>query len=287
MARLLPLALAAIVAATPAFAQGNGKSKGRGAKPPKTSSQSGSIVPGTGVRNFGIWLDDASLLPKGKGWTTFGVGYWRSTFGHQWDLPSMDAGVAIHRRVQVGFSAPVSYARYTDGSSTRGLGDLYFSTKIGLIDPEQKGRSYGVAVIPVLEVLSSGSVLEGERRLHWALPVTAERRFESFRVYGSAGYFSRGAIFAAGAVELPLTQRIVAMGALSHSRSLDEDLLSDAMQLSQNRLDLTGGAAFVVTPSIIAYGSVGRTISRADANASSLALSGGLSFAFDAKAQRR
>jgi hypothetical protein len=281
MARLLTLALAATLAAAPAFAQG--KSKGRGAKPPKQSSRSTTpIVPGTGVRNFGMWLDDASLLPQGKGWTTFGVGYWRSTFGHQWDLPSLDAGLSVHRRVQVGFSAPVSIARYTDGSSARGLGDLYFSTKVGLIDPDRPGQRYGVAVVPVVEVLSSGSVSSGERRLHWALPVTVERRFDAFRVYGSTGYFSRGAFFAAGALELPVSDRVVAMGALSHSRSLQEDQLSDVMGLSQNRLDLTGGAAFVLTPSIMAFGSAGRTISRTDANASSVALSGGLSFSFDA-----
>jgi hypothetical protein len=284
MARLLVLALAATLAATPAFAQG--KSKGRGAKPPKTSSSSRTpTVPGTGIRNFGIWLDDASLLPKGKGWTSVGVGYWRSTFGHQWDMPSVDAGLAVHRRFQVGVSAPISYARYTDGYSSRGLGDIYLSTKVGLIDPDKPGRNYGVAIVPVLEVLSSSSVLPGERRLHWAVPVTAERRFESFRVYGSAGYFSRGAIFAAGAVELPLTDRLVAMGVLSHSRSLEEDLLSDSMQLAQSRLDLNGGLGYALTSSIVAYGSVGRTISRADANASSLAVSGGVSFSFDAAHQ--
>jgi hypothetical protein len=281
MARLLTLALAAMFAAAPAFAQGNGKSKGRGAKPSRTSSQS-TLVPGTGVRNFGVWLDDASVLPKGSGWTTFGVGYWRSTYGHQWDLPSVDLGMSVHRRVQVGFSAPISYARYTDGYSSRGLGDMYLSTKIGLIEPEGSGRKYGVAVAPVLEVLSSGSVLDGEQRFHWALPVTAERRFDSFRVYGSAGYFSRGAIFAAGAVEVPISDRLIAMGVLSHSRSLEEDPLSDALLLTQNRLDLTGGAGFAVTPGMVVYGSVGRTVSRADANASSLALSGGISFSFEA-----
>jgi hypothetical protein len=286
MRRLIPLALAAIVAAAPAFAQGNGnafgRSKGRGAKPPATSgSAQVPAVPGTGIRNFGIWLDDASLLPKGHGWTTFGVSYWRSIYGHQWDMPSLDAGMAIHNRVQVGVSAPVSYAKYNDGYSARGLGDLYLSTKIGLIDPDEAGRTFGVAVAPVIEILSSSSVLEGESRTHWAIPVTVERRFDGFRVYGSGGYFSRGAVFGAGAVEVPLTQRIVASGMLSHSRSLEDDALSDAMQLSKSRFDLTGGMAYLVTPSLIAYGSVGRTISRADANAASLAVSVGLSIGFE------
>jgi hypothetical protein len=288
MSRLFPLALAAIFAAAPVFAQGNGnafgRSKGRGAKPPATSGgDQVPAIPGTGIRNFGIWLDDASLLPQGHGWTTFGVSYWRSIYGHQWDVPSVDAGVAIHRRVQVGLSAPLSYASYNDGYTSRGLGDMYLSTKIGLIDPDEQGRRFGVAVVPVLEVLSSSSVLEGESRLHWAIPVTVERRFDGFRIYGAGGYFSRGAVFGAGAVEVPLTDRIVASGMLSHSRSLEDDALSDALQLTNSRFDLTGGLAYVVTPSVIAYGSVGRTISRADANASSLAVSGGLSFGFEGR----
>lgn len=288
--QLAPIVLGIVVAASPAFAQGNGKSlaKGRGAKPPATqpAPDAGSgtpgqpLIPGTGVRHFGVWLDDASILPKGRGWTTFGFGYWRSMFGHQWDLPTMDAGFAVHPRVQVSASAPLSHASYEGGYSSRGMGDVYLAGKIGLLDPDQPGRRYGVAVTPVIEVLSSGSSLEDEGRLHWALPVTVERRFDGFRVYAAGGYFSRGAIFGSGAVEVPVTNKLIATGVLSHSRSLTTDPLSDALELSPTRFDLAGGAAWILNPTTVVFGSLGRTISKADANASSLAFTAGVSVGF-------
>jgi hypothetical protein len=270
---------------SPLLAQGKSLGKGRGAKPSAsqqtTVTQQSASIPGTGVRHFGSWLDDASFLEKGKGWTTLGIGYWRSIDGHQWDVPSIDAGMAIHRRVHVGFSTPFSRSSYGDGYTSSGFGDTYLSAKVGIIDPDQEGHHFGFAVVPVLEILSSGSVIEGGDRLHWAIPVTLERRFEDFRVYGSGGYFSRGSVFAAGAVEVPLSDRIVVTGVLSHSRSLKDDPLSDAMQLSTSRFDLNGSFMYVVTPVVTAFGTIGRTISHTDANASTLAVSGGVSFGFN------
>jgi hypothetical protein len=274
-----------VLCAAPAFAQGKSLGKGRGAKAPvpspsTSSSPQAPVIPGTGIRNFGVWLDDASFLPKGKGWATFGIGYWRSMFGHQWDLPSMDVAWTIDRRFQMGMTTPISRAVYDDGTVSRGIGDTYVSAKVGLVEPDSSGRKYGIAVIPVVEILSSGSVMEGESRFHWAIPVSAERRFDRFRLYGAGGYFSRGSAFGAGAVEVPLTERIVVTGTLSHTRSLKDDPLSDALELSQNRYDLSGGAMYVLTPTATLFGSVGRTISQADANASSVAISGGVSFGF-------
>lgn len=287
--------LLAALFVTPAFAQGNSSGKGRGAKAPAPTTQApaqgqsapASIIPGTGVRNFGVWLDDASFLPKGKGWMTFGIGYWRSMYGHQWDIPSMDAGWTIDRRLQIGMSTPISRTSFDDGTQSRGIGDTYLSAKVGLLDPETNGRNFGFAVVPVVEILSSGSVLEGDSRFHWALPVTAERRFERFRMYGAAGYFSRGSVFGAGAVEVPVSDRVVVTGVLSHSRSLEDDPLSDALELAKTRYDLNGAALYVLNPTTTLFGTIGRTISRADANASSIAISGGVSFGFTTVQTRR
>ena len=293
MLRHAALLVALLMASTPPlFAQGKSLGKGRGAKPsatqPTTTGGSSATIPGTGVRHFGSWLDDASFLPKGKGWTTFAIGYWRSIGGHQWDVPSMDAGVAVHQRVHVGLSAPISRASYADGYTTSGLGDMYLSAKIGMIDPDQEGRTFGLAVVPVLEVLSSGSVVEGDSRYHWAIPVTVERRFERFRMYGAGGYFSRGSVFGAGAVEVPVSNRVVATGVLSHSRSVKDDPLSDALGLTKSRFDLTGSLMYVVSDVVTAFGTLGRTISQTDANASTLALSGGVSLGFSTvQPQRR
>ncbi|HET8645228.1 MAG TPA: hypothetical protein VFO85_07050, partial [Vicinamibacteria bacterium] len=139
-----------------AFAQGRGRGLGRG-KNQGQAPEAPEGVPGTGIRHFGAWLDDATLLPPWKGWMTFGVGYWKSAFGHQWDAPSIDAGMGITDRVQVSVYAPVSRIEYTDGSELHGLGDTYIATKIGLIAPSDT-RPWGVAAIPIVEILSSGSV---------------------------------------------------------------------------------------------------------------------------------
>jgi hypothetical protein len=268
-------ALLLFVSAAPVAAQGHrglGTTKGHGAPDP--------VIPGTGVRQFGVWLEDATVSPTGQGWASFGIGYTDAPFGHQWDAPSLDAGLGLVPHLQVAVTAPFTKVSYTDGTTDRGLGDVYLAVKLGLLDPAAKGRSFGIALAPVVEFLSAGSVPEGGARTHWAIPVALEKRFEKCRAYGTFGYFSRGALYGSAAVEVPLTQRITATGVLSHSRSLEDDPLSDAQDLSRTRWDLSGGAAYFFTPRATLYASVGRTVSRVDANASSFSAAAGVSFGF-------
>ena len=239
-----------------------------------------------GLRDFGVWLDDATISPYGRGWASVGVGHYRSQLGRQSELPSFDAGIGLGHRVQVALTVPLARMRYADGSHTRGLGDVYLATKVGLVDAEQTG-TYGFALVPVIEVLSTASVSEGQGRLHWALPFTVERRFASYRAYGSAGWFSRGAVFGAGALEIPLSEDITATLALTHTRSLNEDPVSDALQLARSRSDASVGATYFLSPSATLYASVGRTVSHLDQNGSSLALSAGASFGFQHRFRRR
>src|SRR5712691_9681015 len=206
--------------------------------------------------------------------------------GERWNQslrPGPRSSGVLSQSSRTGTQPAVVYSRsknFTDGSSIRGLGDAYIVTKVGLVDPEASGCSFGIAIAPMLEVLNSGSVPEGERRVYWAIPVTFERRFQGFRAYGAVGYFSRGAVFGSGALELPVKQKVTVTGALSHSRSLKNDPLSDARQLSRSRWDLTGGAVYAFTPKATLFGNVGRTISRIDENASSLVLRSGVSLGF-------
>lgn len=281
-------ALLVFVCALPAAAQGRGRGLGKSKNNrPSEPSAPAEQIPGSGLRHFGSWLDDATLLPPWKGWMTFGVGYWKSAFGHQWDAPSIDGGMGINRRVQVAFTAPVSRVEYTDGSSIQGLGDTYISAKIGLITPGEKDRPYGLAVIPVIEILSSGSVQEGDGRVHWGLPVSFEYRLSKARVYGTAGYFSRGAAFGAGALEVPVSQKVILTGSVTHTRSLGDDALADALELARTRWDLMGTAVYVLKPSVSIYASVGRTVSRLDENGSSLAVTAGASGGFQGRRVRR
>src|SRR5260370_12872460 len=126
----------------------------------------------------------------------------------------------------------------------------------GVVGAGGGGACFGLGIAPMLEVLSSGSVQEGDGRVHWALPVTFERRFRAFRAYGSVGYFSRGAAFASGALEVPIHTKMAVTGALSHSRSLKDDPLNDARQLSRSRSDLTGGGTCSLPPTATPFGKV-------------------------------
>jgi hypothetical protein len=156
---------------------------------------------------------------------------------------------------------------------------VYLNAKIGVIDPATTTSGFGVAVIPMVEVLNTADPVSGGR-FHLALPVSVEWRQSRYRIYGSSGWFSRGSFFGSGAVEVPLSQRFIVTGVLSHTRALNDDSNADALGLSKARTDLTGGAAFIATSSIAFYGSIGRTISAQDANAASIMLSGGMSVSF-------
>lgn len=246
----------------------------------RAAAQGGADVSGTGIRQFGVWLDDATVAPPGQGWATFGVAYTRATFGSQWDAPSFDVGIGMPPRIQIALSAPVTRVDYTDGTTTRSMGDAYGAVKVTLLDPAEEGRAFGLAIVPVVEFLSTSSVLEGAGRTFWALPLAIEKRFERFRTYGSVGYFSRGSAFAAGAAEVPVSTRVTTTATLSYSRSLEDDPVSDALELSRNRWDVSVGAVYFFNQKATFYASLGRTISQADINAATLSVSAGVSFGF-------
>lgn len=291
----LPLVLVLALAAS-AAAQGNGRGRANGrfkAGPAPVPSSGGAAqqqsqplagtqqLAGTGVRNFGAWLDDASLLPAGTGSMSLSFGWFRSPVFREFDVPVVDGGVGVTRRVQLGFSIPYYHANEPGGPIARGLGDLYLSAKVQLRDPAAHESGVGFAVVPVLEVLSTHPGAEGSR-FNWALPASIEVQRQRVRVFASTGYFSRGSLFASSAVELALSDSLWATGAITGSYSTKADELSRALGLSKSRTDVNGGITYMVAPAVAAFGSVGRTISRQDANSASLVVSGGVSFSFAA-----
>src|SRR5688572_32613767 len=293
----LPLVLV-LVLATAAAAQGNGRGKANGrfkggAAPspsgggaaqlqlqPQTELQTPQVA-GTGVRNFGAWLDDASLLPEGMGSMSVSFGWFRSPVFREFDVPVVDGAVGMTRRVQFGFSVPYYHANEPGGPVARGLGDLYLNAKVQLRDPAAHSSGIGFAVTPVLEVLSTDPGPEGSQ-LNWALPASIEMQRERVRAFASAGYFSRGSLFASGAVELALSDRLWATGAITRSHSTKNDEFSNVLGLSPSRTDVNGGVTYLVASAVAAFGNVGRTISRQDANSASLVVSGGVSFSLPA-----
>ena len=271
-----------LAAATPAAAQGNsqGHAHGHQSSTPSGPSAAGSstLVPaGTGVRNFGSWLDDASMIGEGQGVVSFGFGYWKTPDYREFDLPSLDWSVGLSPRVQFGFSVPFYHAGVPGGAVARGFGDMYLTTKIQLRDPSAHG--VGFAVVPLIEVLSYAPRPDASR-VGWAIPGTVEIQRTGWRAFGTAGYFSRGAVFASGAIEAALTDRAWVTGTISRSHSLEDDALSEALGLSPTRTDVTVGATAAITPALSVFGTVGRTISRADANSASLFFTSGVSVSF-------
>lgn len=291
-----PFAWGALIAAVlawpaPAAAQGNSafghshKSTPVSAPSSTSPGTSGSSaaggnegpVYGVDVRSFGTWLDDASVMGEGNGFVTFGFAYWRGPGFREFDLPMVDSGMALHRRVQVGASFPYYYANEPGGPVARGFGNVYMTTKVQLQDPSS--HVVGFAVTPMLEVLESAPV-SGGRRVNWALPLNAEVRRTGWRAFGSGGYFSRGALFASGAIEAALSEHAWVMGSLSQSYSTRADDLTRALGLPRGQTDITGGMTVAVHPSVAVYGTVGHTISNREINGGSLNVTGGVSFNF-------
>jgi hypothetical protein len=277
-----------VLTAAPAAAQGNGNGHALGrfkhkSNPPPSSSAAAApsveAAPIVGVRQFGSWLDDASLVEPAHGYASISIGHYRSLGGRQTDFPIVDGAFGLTPRLQVGVSVPYYRLTFNDGTRITGLGDVYLSTKVSIVAPEDTERRIGLALSPVLEVLGDPDPIKNTR-MFWGLPVNVELRRDGYRVYGSGGYFSRGALFGSGALEVPVHERVIVTGVLAYTRALNEDPGAETLALSKIRMDVSGAAAYVLSPSFVLFGSLGRTISAKDVNASSLVVSGGISVSF-------
>jgi hypothetical protein len=250
--------------------------------PPTLSSPASQIAPPADLtgsvtfRQFGSWLDDASAAAPGEGYMNIGIGHWRFPGGSQTNVPMLGAGVGVTDRMQVSASVPFYNVRY-DGGTARGLDDVYFGAKYTLVDPSLTISEFGAAISPVVEVLSSGAP---GGRVHFALPVSVELRRAPFRLYGSAGYFTRGSVFTGGALEWTAPSRMVFTGVLTQSYSVKEDPVLDGMLVGRRRADLMASAAYPLSAATAAYASIGRSLTSPDGSDTSLALSGGVSFRF-------
>lgn len=262
-----------------AYGKRNQSSSGSGAPPPASAPSAAAFEPttpgGTGVRNFGAWLDDASVLAAGTGAVTMSFAYWRTPSYREFDFPVADAAIGLTRRVQFGVSVPYYHAGEMGAPMARGLGDLYFSTKVQLREPSQ--GEFGFAVTPLVEVLSFAPSPD-RSRVSWAIPANVEYQGDGWRAFGSTGYFSRGAVFVSGALEIALSDRAWLTASLSQSHSLEEDELSTALGIAQTRADASGGVGVSISPRIAVFGIVGRTLSSTDPTSASIFVTSGATF---------
>jgi hypothetical protein len=111
-----------------------------------------------------------------------------------------------------------------------------------------------------------------------------ELRRQPFRVYGSAGWFSRGSLFSGAALEWS-GSRMILSGSLTQSYSLRDDAVLDSLGIGRRRADVSFGAAFPLAASAGAFVNVGRSLTPLEEGGTSLALSGGMTFRFSARAR--
>jgi len=235
-------------------------------------------VPGgiTRVRSLGVWLDDATAMSPGEAWLTMSIQRWGSPIGSGFDAPVFDVVGGIVPRVHAFASIPYSRTTYVGLPSEGELGTVYLGGKA--VIKEAGNRVLGIAVTPTLEILSSSAISEtGYSRVNGVVPVNLEWRQGHTRVYGSTGYFTRGAFFTAGAWEQTLTDRLVVTGALSQAWATDDLALAEEVGLRTSRTDVVGSLAWIASPQVMLFGSAARTLSSLDADATRYAFSFGAS----------
>jgi hypothetical protein len=105
-----------------------------------------------------------------------------------------------------------------------------------------------------------------DQRFGWALPVNVEVRPGRMRVYGSAGYFSRGAVFGAGAIEVPINPRATVTGSFGQSHSG-----------GFHQTTVGGGLSFFATPTSGVFVSIGHSSAAEQLANGGLSIGGGVS----------
>ena len=204
-----------------AAAQGRGRGPGRtvGAPAQRGSASAAPVAlqPSSLFPQFGTWLDDATTAAVGAGYISMGASYWRGANADQVDAPILGVTYGITNRAQLSATVPFYRATY-EGFSGGGLDTIYISGKIAVVDPDAGDGRFGLAIGAGAEILSPG--LADASRAHWVVPLSLELRSAAFRVYGSTGYFSRGAFFAAGAFEWTVPTGTSVTASLAHSASV-------------------------------------------------------------------
>jgi hypothetical protein len=281
---VLSLVVCVLLAAGPAFAQGRsdsapGQNKDKPAKAasPNSSraSQSGLASPVTAttstsapaasanaVAYYGSWLDDASIVAPGDVWVGLATGYWRGDSNRQIDAPVASVAVGLSPRVQAGGSASFYHFRDADGISENGFGSFSLYGKLQITDPSRAPNAIGIAVTPLLE-LSPGS----ESPVGWALPVNVETQRGDARIYGSAGYFSRGSVFGTVGADIPISSRIWLSGTFGQSYA----------RAGTHQTSIGVGASLGVTATSGLFIGVGQTFMPAEVGPGGVSIAGGVS----------
>jgi hypothetical protein len=102
----------------------------------------------------------------------------------------------------------------------------------------------------------------------WALPVNVETHRGDARIYGSAGYFSRGSVFGTIGADLPLTSRIFLSGTFGQSYA----------RAGTHQTSIGVGASLGLTPTSGLFIGVGQTFMPPEIGPGGASIAGGMSF---------
>ena len=225
---------------------------------------------GSRLQTFGSWLDTAGVSAPGEAWVSVSSAYWRSPSLREVDAPAIGVTAGIARRTQIGVSLPYYHVTDQSGFTSRGFGASYVTTKLAL----SENPRLGVSTSPTLEILNWSSPEIG--RVNFVLPISLQTSAGATQMYGSTGYFTRGSVFASGAVEWPVTSKMTLMATMAHSYSVVSDPVSDALGIARHRTDGSGGAYYAASPSVVFFTSIGRTFAPVDQTSGRLAVSAGM-----------
>lgn len=262
---VLALVFCLIVATGPAFGQGRGKQKNAGIASPATSTTSTSAPASSAnaVIYYGSWLDDASVVEPGDVWISLSTGYWKADASRQVDVPVVSAAVGLNRRMQAGASLPIYHFRDGTGLSETGVGNISLYGKWVMVDAAKTRHGVGLAVAPLIEMTPGVNGSFG-----WALPVNIEMRTSQMRVYGSAGYFSRGSMFATIAAQISAGSRVALSGNFGQSYA----------SAGTHQTTIGVGAFVSTTATSGLFVGIGQTFQPAELGPGGVSFGGGVSF---------
>jgi len=272
---MLSLGLVMALLVEPAAAQGkSGQSPGKnkpthpGGGPP---TQAATPTPATAPLES--WLDDATPVGFRTTWVSVAAAEWSSDAGRMIEAPIVSVATGVAPRLSLGASLPAYYFEDPSGVTQTGIGDVPLFAKIMLVNPAAGG--VGLAVTPLMEV-SSQAPVAGASRVTWAVPVSVEARMTGARVYASGGYFSSGAVFGTGALEIALAPRVRVTGLLGESYATNTTGL--AVGTSRHRVDTSVMVTVRASPAAAVFAAVGHAFSGQPTVDGGPWIAGGLSF---------
>ena len=266
--------------AVPALAE-NSKPKGHGNSAPPSRNELAPVAVVTPVVSATplAWIDDATLLDPNTMVLSVSAVRWQGAGLSEVDFPISDVAMGLARRVQLSASVPRVIGSADPGGAAGGVGTSFFSFKVGVAS--NRARTMKLAVAPTMQLLGeavAATLGPNQSRVRWGLPVSAEIDRGPLRLYGGGGYFSPGLWYTGAALGLQANPKVTINGGFSRAWRGANGL--DIPLSDRDRKEISGGAAYSLTPHLTAFGSIGTTVKTFDDNGAGTTLSGGVSFWF-------